>query len=49
MIKARRIGHAVFETPDVERLSDHYIDVVGLIPAAKAREAVTQRIRGLLK
>src|SRR5262249_20633023 len=38
MIKARRIGHAVFETPDVERLSDHYTDVVGLIPAAKDKD-----------
>ncbi|MGB8546991.1 MAG: VOC family protein [Xanthobacteraceae bacterium] len=38
MIKARRIGHAVFETPDVERLCDHYTDVVGLVPAAKDRD-----------
>jgi catechol 2,3-dioxygenase-like lactoylglutathione lyase family enzyme len=35
MIKARRIGHAVFETPDLERLSDHYTDVVGLVLASQ--------------
>src|SRR5262249_11779570 len=38
MIPARRIGHAVFETPDLERLYDHYIEVVGLIPAAKDKD-----------
>jgi catechol 2,3-dioxygenase-like lactoylglutathione lyase family enzyme len=38
MIKARRMGHAVFETPDLERLSDHYTDVVGLVLAGKAKD-----------
>ena len=38
MIKARRIGHAVFETTDLERLSDHYTDVVGLVVAAKEKD-----------
>jgi catechol 2,3-dioxygenase-like lactoylglutathione lyase family enzyme len=37
MIKARRIGHAVFETPDLERLSDHYTDVVGLVLASQEK------------
>src|SRR5215218_5789702 len=40
MIKARRIGHAVFETKDIERLSDHYTEVVGLVVAAKDRDRV---------
>jgi catechol 2,3-dioxygenase-like lactoylglutathione lyase family enzyme len=40
MIKARRIGHASFETPDIERLTDHYTDVVGLVVAAKERDKV---------
>ncbi|MGZ3412060.1 MAG: VOC family protein [Xanthobacteraceae bacterium] len=38
MIKARRLGHAVFETPDIDRLSDHYTDVVGLVVAAKEKD-----------
>jgi catechol 2,3-dioxygenase-like lactoylglutathione lyase family enzyme len=38
MIKARRIGHAVFETPDLDRLCDHYTDVVGLVVAAKEKD-----------
>ena len=40
MIKARRIGHAVFETTDIDRLSDHYTNVVGLVVAAKEKDRV---------
>ncbi len=40
MIKARRIGHAVFDTPDLDRLSDHYTEVVGLTVAARERNRV---------
>jgi catechol-2,3-dioxygenase len=40
MIKARRIGHAVFETPDIERLTDHYTEVVGLVVGARERDRV---------
>jgi len=40
MIKARRIGHAVFETPDLERLAEHYTHVVGLVIAARERDRV---------
>jgi len=35
MIKARRIGHALFESPDIERLADHYVNVIGLTVAAR--------------
>jgi catechol 2,3-dioxygenase-like lactoylglutathione lyase family enzyme len=38
MIKARRIGHAVFETPDLPRLLDYYTAVVGLVPAAREKD-----------
>jgi catechol 2,3-dioxygenase-like lactoylglutathione lyase family enzyme len=40
MIKARRIGHAVFESPDMQRLADHYTDVVGLVVAAKDKDRI---------
>ena len=30
MIKVRRIGHASFETPDLERQIDYYTQVNGL-------------------
>jgi len=40
MIKARRIGHAVFETKDIDRLTDHYTDVVGLVVAARDKDRV---------
>ena len=30
MIKAKRLGHATFETTDVERAIDYYTNVVGL-------------------
>lgn len=35
-VSARKIGHASFDTPDLERELDHYLDVVGLVPAGKA-------------
>jgi catechol 2,3-dioxygenase-like lactoylglutathione lyase family enzyme len=35
MIKARRIGHATFETPDLERQADYYTHVIGLSPVAR--------------
>ena len=40
MIKARRIGHAVFETKDIDRLAEHYTEVVGLVVVAKERDRV---------
>jgi catechol 2,3-dioxygenase-like lactoylglutathione lyase family enzyme len=40
MIKARRIGHAVFETKDIDRLCDHYTEVVGLVVAARDSDRV---------
>ena len=35
MIKLRRIGHATFETPDLERQIDYFTQVVGLAPAGR--------------
>jgi catechol 2,3-dioxygenase-like lactoylglutathione lyase family enzyme len=35
MIKARRIGHATFETPDLHRQIDHYASVAGLVLVAR--------------
>ena len=38
MIKPRRIGHATFETPDVERMIDYYTEVVGLVLAEREKD-----------
>jgi catechol 2,3-dioxygenase-like lactoylglutathione lyase family enzyme len=35
MIKAGRIGHVTFETPDLDRAIDHLTDVVGLVLAER--------------
>jgi len=35
MINAKRIGHATFETPDIERQIDYYRDTVGLVLAGR--------------
>ncbi len=35
MIAVKRIGHATFETPDVERQIEYFRDVVGLVPAGR--------------
>ena len=38
MIKARRIGHATFETPDLERMIDYYTRVIGLVLAERQKD-----------
>jgi catechol 2,3-dioxygenase-like lactoylglutathione lyase family enzyme len=38
MIKIKRLGHATFETPDLEANIAHYVDVVGLVVAARDKE-----------
>ena len=38
MIKPRRIGHAVYETPDLERMIDYYTEVVGLVLAEREKD-----------
>ena len=35
MPQARRIGHATFETPDLEREIDHWVNVAGLVLAER--------------
>lgn len=35
MIRAGRLGHASFETPDIEKAIDHYTQVVGLVLAGR--------------
>ena len=38
MVKARRIGHATFETPDMERMIDYYTEVIGLVLAEREKD-----------
>jgi catechol 2,3-dioxygenase-like lactoylglutathione lyase family enzyme len=38
MIKARRIGHATFETHDLERAIDYYTQIAGLVPVEKDKD-----------
>ena len=40
MIKVKRISHATFETPDLERQIDYYTGVVGLVPLSKDSDQV---------
>ena len=40
MIDIRRISHATFETPDLERLVDHFTQVTGLMVAAREKDRV---------
>ena len=39
MIEAKRIGHATFDTPDLDRQIDYYRDVVGLSTVARDNNA----------
>jgi catechol 2,3-dioxygenase-like lactoylglutathione lyase family enzyme len=38
MIRPRRIGHATFETPDLDKAIDYYTGVLGLVLAAREKE-----------
>ncbi|MPZ56465.1 MAG: glyoxalase [Rhizobiales bacterium] len=38
MIQARRIGHATFETPDLDKAIDHFTQVVGLVLAEREKD-----------
>ena len=38
MIKPRRIGHATFQTPDLEKAIAYYTQTMGLVLAARERE-----------
>src|SRR5262245_40421599 len=40
MIPIRRIAHASFETPDLERLTDYYVNVIGFQVTAKDKGVV---------
>ena len=41
MIKLRRIGHATFETPDLQKMIDYYTEVMGLVLAEREKIALT--------
>lgn len=38
MIQARRIGHATFETPDLDRAVDYYTSIAGLVLTSKEKD-----------
>src|SRR6202042_1241755 len=38
MIKPIRIGHATFETPDLEKMIDYYTEVMGLVLAEREKD-----------
>ena len=38
MIKLRRIGHATFETPDLDKQIEHFTQVTGLVVAAREKD-----------
>ena len=38
MIKAGRIGHATFETPDLDKAIDHYAEILGLVVVAREKD-----------
>jgi catechol 2,3-dioxygenase-like lactoylglutathione lyase family enzyme len=38
MIKPRRIGHATFETPDLQRMIDYYTGTMGLVLAEREKD-----------
>lgn len=40
MVKARRIGHATFATPDLARQTAYYTDLLGLTVAAREKDRV---------
>jgi catechol-2,3-dioxygenase len=46
MIQVRRLGHATFETPDVERQADYYAEVIGLQVQRDGKRAILSSALG---
>ena len=40
MIRVRKIAHASYEMPDIEKQTEYYTDILGLSVAAKDKDAV---------
>ena len=40
MIRVKKIAHAVYEMPDVDKQSEYYTEVIGLTPTEKSKDAV---------
>ena len=40
MVKAKRIGHATFETPDLARQTEYYTDLLGPAVAEREKDSV---------
>ena len=40
MIGVRKISHASYETPDLDRQSEYYSDILGLTLTAREKDAV---------
>lgn len=38
MVKLRRIGHAIFETHDLQPMIDYYTEVMGLVLAEREKD-----------
>ena len=38
MIKPSRVGHATFETPDLDKALAYYVEVAGLVPHARDKD-----------
>ena len=40
MIRVKKIAHAVYEMPDVDKQTEYYTEVLGLTPTEKSKDAV---------
>src|SRR5436853_235739 len=40
MSRVKKIAHAVYEMPDVDKQSEYYTEVIGLAPTDKSKDAV---------
>src|SRR5258708_29872286 len=40
MIRVKKIAHAVYEMPDVDKQSEYCTEVIGLTPTEKSKDAV---------
>src|ERR1700689_5500998 len=40
MIRVNKIGHATYETPDLDKQTEYYADILGLMLVAKEKDVV---------
>lgn len=48
MIRVRKMSHATYETPEIEKQTQYYTDILGLALIAEDKDTVYRRTRSTI-